>query len=255
MGNYLIYGDVNSADYGVVISGGGTFRKPARRIQKYSVPGRNGDLTITEDAFDNVEITYQAFIARGFEHKFHEFMEAMSAQDGYQKLTDTYDPSHYRMGIFAGEMEPETGTLNRTGKFTLVFDCQPQRWFKDSQDFQTVWTTGQTNATMFNPTKYNAKPIIRVYGYGTFVFDGSEITISSYSGDGYVDIDCDLGYCKVYPTGLSFNDHVAIEPSEYNGRTYRFPIIHPGLNSINTDLHPTDFHITRIDIKERYWTI
>lgn len=255
MGNYLIYGDVNSADYGVVISGSGTFNKPAKRVQTFSVPGRNGDLTITEDAFDNVEVTYPAFIARGFEHKFNEFMDAMCAQDGYQKLTDTYDPSHYRMGLFSCDVEPEAGTLNRSGKFTLTFNCQPQRWIKESQDFKQIWVSGQgNNGRFYNPTKYIAKPIIRVYGYGKFMFSSCEIEVASNTDD-CVDIDCELGLCRSYPHRYNENNHVSIGTSYYYGRTYRFPIISPGQNSYSMNNWPSNFHITRVDLKERYWTI
>ena len=46
--NYITYSGKSSADYGVWVSGGGTFDAPSRDVQTVSVPGRNGDLT-----FDN----------------------------------------------------------------------------------------------------------------------------------------------------------------------------------------------------------
>ena len=206
MGNYFIYGNVNSADYGVWISGSGTFNKPKRRVQKFSVPGRNGDLTIDEGRFENVTVTYPAFISRGFEHRFHEFIAAMQAQTGYQRLQDTYDADHFRQALFCEEQEPEVLTLNRTGKFELEFDCMPQRFLVSGEDWINVHVGQSWGIVMNNPTQYNALPIVRTVGAGKLdlVNDNPAynavwgITVSNPTSGSlptYIDIDSDVEEC------------------------------------------------------------
>ena len=56
MDKFFTFGKVSSREYGVFISGTGTFNKPERRVKKFTVPGRNGDLTIDEGAFNNLTI-------------------------------------------------------------------------------------------------------------------------------------------------------------------------------------------------------
>lgn len=266
MANYFIYGNVNSLTYGVMISGSGTFNKPQRRVEKITIPGRNGDVFVADNGFENVTVSYPAFIARGFEHKYHEFIEAMLSQEGYCKLEDTYDINHYRMGIFQAPEEAEVGTLNRTGKFTLEFDCQPQRWLKTLSEFETVWTQGDPLLSIHcvNPTKYIAQPIIRVYGYGgiwlyatdnvgymNITMDISDYS-QEYSGYDHVDIDSEIEEC--YYGGVSLNSFVEMTQSGALARSL-FPALLPGDTHISIPEVASQTTIDRIDIKTRFWTI
>jgi len=128
MGNSLIFNGINTADYGIIISGGGTYATPERDITSISVPGRNGDLHIDNGRFKNIQITYQAGIAKGFETRFLPFIRAMKAAPLYSRLVDSYHPDEYRMATFVPELVPDVGTILRSGHFELVFDCKPQRF-------------------------------------------------------------------------------------------------------------------------------
>lgn len=262
MANYFIYGNVNSLTYGVMISGSGTFNKPQRRVEKITIPGRNGDVFVADNGFENVTVSYPAFIARGFEHKYHEFIEAMLAQEGYCKLEDTYDINHYRMGIFQAPEEAEVGTLNRAGKFTLEFDCQPQRWLKMFSEYRTVWTQGETasNIRIANPTKYIASPVIRVYGYGNFTLNATEnmgIEVSDYSQEysvyDHIDIDSEIEECYFGSTPL--NEFVNIVINGAQNAKSLFPQLAPGENILAIPETASQSSIDRIDIKTRFWTI
>ena len=61
---YLTFNGKNSAEFGVWISGGGTYNAPARDVEMVSVPGRNGDISYDNGRFQNVAVTYPAFISR-----------------------------------------------------------------------------------------------------------------------------------------------------------------------------------------------
>ena len=215
MANYFTFGNVNSADFGVGISGSGTFMKPKRRVQKFTVPGRSGDLVIDEGAYDNVEVTYPAFIARGFEHKYHDFIDAMLAVEGYARLEDTYDDRHFRNAMFIEAPEPDVGTLNRSGKFELVFDCKPQRWLKSGEDAKTLaFPSASSTVTINNPTRHIAKPLIYIPEKGktlTIVSGGVEyiLRLSSSSASDAVYVDCESEEC--YLNGTSLNADVTVD--------------------------------------------
>ena len=268
MDKFLVYGNVSSRDYGVWISGSGIYNKPKKRVQKFTVPGRNGDLTIDEDAFENVKVTYPAFIAQGFEHRFNDFMAAMYAQSGYQRLEDNYDPDHFRQGLFCEATEPQTGVLNRVGSFDLVFDCKPQRWLKDGEKWMTGITFGtdsggNQNAIIVNPTAYPAKPLFRVYGTGwmnlmeRYSTPGRlvyywEVTVdASYAqtGQAYLNIDSEIEECYKATSATEANSYVTMTGT---GLSKGFPQLYPGESNLSKK---QSGNITDIEILPRWWEI
>ena len=62
MRNYLIFNGKDSRDFGVYISGQGTFGAPARAYNVIPIAGRNGDLVTHEKRLENISVTYRAFI-------------------------------------------------------------------------------------------------------------------------------------------------------------------------------------------------
>ena len=58
----LTFDGLDSSDYGVYLAGDGAFNSPERRGEMITIPGRNGTLFMGEDAFDNITVTYPAFI-------------------------------------------------------------------------------------------------------------------------------------------------------------------------------------------------
>ena len=271
MGNHFVFGNVNSADYGVWISGSGTFNKPARRVERFTIPGRNGDLTIDEGRYENVTVTYDAFISRGFEGRFHDFMAAMMSQTGYQRLQDDYDGEHYRMAMFANELEPTVGTLNRWGKFTLEFNCMPQRFLVSGDEWVQIGvTSAYYGLTIYNPTQYIALPVIRTTGYGMFgltCFDAPvsvgltwTTTISQPTTGSlppFIDIDSDMEECywivdegTPYQQYRYYNTLVEIERGANN--PYYFPILYPGKSTFY--IGALD-HFTDMKVKPRFWEL
>lgn len=128
--NSFIFGNINSANYGVWLTGSGTFSAPERDVEFVSVPGRNGDLIIDNGRWNNVEVTYPANIPNHFNDKFPAFRAAMCRQRGYQRLEDTYHKDEYRLAAFVDGLEPDMIPLNKGGEFDITFNCKPQRFLK-----------------------------------------------------------------------------------------------------------------------------
>ena len=128
MGNSLTFNGVNSADYGIVLSGGGTYATPERVITSVEVPGRNGNIQYDEGNYKNIVVTYPAGLARNFTTEYLDFIRKAKSAPVYSRLTDTYHPEYYRYGTLIDELVPDVGTALKSGKFDLPFNCKPQRY-------------------------------------------------------------------------------------------------------------------------------
>lgn len=189
MMHQLTFAGRSSLEFGIRISGESTFSAPERNIKNQEVAGRNGDLLIDMGNFKNISVKYPAFIAEDMPSKIRDFLNFAGSQKGYQRLEDTYHPYEYRMARFKPNPTISTsGYMNRSGQFTLDFDCKPQRFIKSGED--PIYLTA--NGTIYNRTEFPSKPFLRVYGTGSGTIGiGSEtITISAISD--YLDIDCEI---------------------------------------------------------------
>lgn len=182
--NSLIFGGVNSADYGIYITGAGAFNAPERAVELVSIPGRNGAIAIDQGRYENIEVEYPAGVfgddATDFRTRFADFRNAMKSQIGYQRLTDTYNPNEYRMAMFIDAIEIDPVAQNKAGEFSIIFNCKPQRWLTSGETAVTVTSGG----TLTNPTLYDSSPLLEVKGYGTIGFNGYTIDMNDpFRGD------------------------------------------------------------------------
>lgn len=215
--NFLTFAGKSTNDYGIWISGEGTYGAPERNVQTQEVPGRNGDLLFDMGNFKNIAIKYPAAIKMDMPDKFRDFINFAGSQVGYQRLEDTYHPYEYRMARFKSKMSIDTaGYMNRSGKFTLEFDCKPQRFLKSGEDSVEFTSSG----IIYNRTQFEAKPLLRIYGTGAGTIGiGSEtITISAINS--YVDIDCEIMDAYKGATNcnsnVSFTDDIVLKAGDNN---------------------------------------
>ena len=234
--NTLSFNNVPSTTFSMFISGEGTFNSTARNMSSYNVPGRNGALVIDNGFYDNIAVSYPAFIVDSFEANFAALRAYLLSHVGYFKLADTYHPSEFRMARFTGNMQPKMTQYNREGSFTITFDCKPQRFLVSGETVTTLTADG----TISNATRFSSKPLIRVYGYGDLGVGSETITIASNSYP-YVDIDCDTGDATYNTTNC--NSLITLTGDS-------FPVLAPGSNGITLDAN-----MTQVDITPRWWTL
>lgn len=177
--NDLIFGTVSANDYGIFISGEGVYNAPERVVELLDVPGRNGALTIDKGHYGNITIEYPAFTFANsqaeFRRKLNAYKNAIMSQVGYQKLSDTYHPDEYRLGMFVEGLEVEPVAYGRSGSFTLKFNCKPQRYLADGQQAITI----EDEDIVVNPTLYESSPLLMVEGYGDIAFNGYTISLEN----------------------------------------------------------------------------
>jgi len=235
MRNWLTFAGHDSRDYGVYISGSGTFDAPQRLYEIFQIPGRNGDLVGAERRLENIEVTYPAFIYSNFRQNMAALRGMLLSQIGYQRLEDTYHPDEFRMGLFSGPLVVEPTGRNDAGQFELTFTCKPQRYLKSGETAITVASGG----SITNPTNFDARPLIKVTGYGQIQLGVTTITIAS--GFPSVTIDCEMMDC--YSGTQSANSKVS-----FSGNN--FPTLKPGSNGV-----VFGSGITSVEITPRWWRV
>lgn len=234
MRNYLTFNGTDLRDFGVYITGSGTFNAPEREYSEIAIPGRNGSLIGNEKRLANIEVTYPAFIYSDFKRQLGALRAFLLSQIGFHKLQDSYHPDEYRLALFRGPIDVEPVAKLNAGQFDLVFNCRPQRFLTSGDTVTTLTASG----TIVNPTSFDAQPHLRVYGTGSVTFGGTTITITS--ADGYTDIDCAL--MEAYKGAVSKNDCIELSDND-------FPVIPAGENTVTLS------GVTSVEITPRWWTL
>lgn len=143
----IVYNGKNFNEFGISAIGRGTYGAPARDIEQVHVPGLNGDLLFDSGGFLNATVEYPDCCIDGdFPKNFAALRTFLLSNPGYHRLEDSYATEEFRMAEFRGPLSPDvhTGRGNRSGTFTLSFNCKPQRYLKagekeiEIQDWATI---------------------------------------------------------------------------------------------------------------------
>lgn len=254
--HYFLYNGINSAEYGIFISGISTYATPERDISVVSVPGRNGSVIFDNNRYTDVDITISCFIPRDFVKKFDDFKAAILTDVDYHRFETTYDPECFRYAYVTGPIIPVTGALNRSGHFDITFHCKPQRFLKVGERTIDITVSGDT---IHNRTTTISKPRIQIKGTGTVRFRGAGITeprqifdvsVNQTTETGVIFLDSETGnayYETVDSDG--FRQNVSVNHWISTGLS-GFPMIRPGSNFVylNGD-------VEWVRILPRWWTL
>jgi phage-related protein len=124
--------------------------------------------------------------------------------------------------------------MHRVGNFGITFICDPRRFLKSGDNVNVL----TSNGSLFNPTYYDAKPLIRVYGTGSFTVN--DITVTITNANQYTDIDCEI--MDAYKGTTNCNGNIQTTNN-------KFPVLTPGQNNITLN------GVTRLEITPRWWTV
>lgn len=228
------------ADFGMVISGSGTYNAPQRDVDIVSVPGRNGDLIIDNGRYLNITLTYPISICHDFPRKALAARNWLLSGSGYKRLEDDYHPEHFRMAAFTGPLDFDVKFLNRIGDASVKFNCKPQRFLK-SGEYPIDIASG---AYLHNPTAFPALPIVTIYGKGSGYVNVSGVYVQIKSIVDQITLDCELqdAYRHV-GDGAPENKNNCIYAPE-------FPALQPGDNLISFG-----GNITGVTITPRWWEL
>lgn len=207
---------------------------PKRKTEKWSVPGRSGDVIAAADAWENVTMGYEVYLSAERQRLpavADKVIEWLSAP-GYHELADDYDAECFRMATFIGDASIKN-YANLFGRFRLEFDCWPQRFLASGAEAVSVAQGG----VLVNPSIYPAEPLIvvRGSGAGTLTVNGTSIALADCNN---VTLDCRDREC--YRGVSNLNTSV----------TGSYPKLTAGANPIQWS-----GGITAVSIKPRWWVL
>lgn len=137
--------------------------RPERKYDRYSVPGRNGDIFVMQDAWENVEQSYDIWwedsISATVAEGGYTLSEWLFGTSDYATLTDDFDPDHYRKAVFLGPYDVEN-TMQKLGRARITFDCDPRRFLNSGLNWININSGAYTYIT--NPTPFVAKPVVEL---------------------------------------------------------------------------------------------
>ena len=232
--NYILIDGINSMDYGVWIFGNGKYGIPKRDISMIDIPGRSGALTVDNNRFSNIDIPYVCCIPYDTPSNLPAFKAVLLSGKGYRRIEDTFHPDEYRMGVYKGGQDVKLSSDDAMSSFKAIFNCKPQRFLKSGE--RPIEFTA--NGSIHNPTLFDAKPLIRVYGTGTFYVGSASVQITSSTD--YIDIDCELQ--DAYRGLTNKNSSVVLSNNT-------FPTLPAGDTGIRLS------GVTKVEITPRFWTI
>ena len=227
----FIFDGIDSKGFGVYITGSGVYNAPERDIEVIEVPGRNGAYILDKGRFLNTTLTYHAGMfgtePGDFAEGIRKLRNALASRRGYCKLVDEYNPLEYRMAMYRGGLEVDPAAINgenMAAQFDIVFECKPQRFLIQGDEPVAVSSGGK----LYNPTLFEARPLLKVNGYGTIAINGEEIALRN-EPIGRVE----LGGGGSYKNSLTyhfdespFNNGDIITVPDYR-RSYQFDMVKP----------------------------
>lgn len=236
MRHEFTFDGTSSSQYAVWISGEGTFNGTARNVSQIEIPGRNGSLILDNGRYNNIDLTYPAFITRDFAANFAALRSFLLSRTSYRRLADDYHSEEFRLARYKGGVSPKMTQYNREGSFDLVFDCKPQRFLLSGETAQTFTTDG----SITNPTLFESRPLIRVYGSGALGVGDDTVTIAAHNYT-YIDLDCDIQ--DAFFGSTNCNSLITLSGDS-------FPGLHAGANGITLGTG-----ITQVEITPRWWRL
>ena len=215
-----------------------------RKMETISVLGRNGDLHIDLGAYENTTQSYECYYSsnRPTNEEAHAIRSWLLGTAGYQRLEDGYDPAYYRRAMVKGGVDI-VNKLNKYGRFTVTFDCDPRYFLKSGEEAITLT---EASTTIYNFTDCPAQPLITVYGSGAgyVKINGISVIIKDFTE--HIVLDCEAMnayHIHNWPDNLeNKNGSISAEV---------FPVLDPGNNIVQF----AGGGITHIEIVPRWCTL
>lgn len=186
----LTFNGQSLEDFHTYWDGSQLFVTPEKDVTFYEIPGRSGELSVSNDRFKAKEISVHCFIKENFRENFSALMNFLYSQKGYGRLENSKEPDVYQKACFVTSVEPTTGAFLKYGDFTLVFKVYPQKWLKMGENAITITNT----KSVINPTDFDSFPLIEAVGTGSITINSSVLTLARNTSTTIIDCDVQDAY-------------------------------------------------------------
>ena len=209
MNHYCIFRNIDSRELGLYMERCPERISPKRRDENITIPGRHGNLTITDDAFETY-IRSAEFIVKD-EKKIDEICAHFKGSGWL--IFDTEPDRKYKARV-ANQIE-FSHVIRHFKRFIVEFEVQP---FGYDVFPQTIVKTAPFN--LFNMGTFESEPIITIFGSGNITLYVNNQNVSLKEIIGSVTLDSEMK--NAYRGSVSMNNKMQGE----------FPILIPDENHV-----------------------
>ena len=235
--NTFTFDGINSGQFNIYCSNGGTYDAAERDITFLSVPGRNGDLTVDNGRYKNTPVKFPCFVSKQFAQNAAQIRDWLVGAQGYRRLEDDAHPDEFRLARYVGGVNFSPRYTDKEAELEIKFSCKPQRFLKSGESAHSYSTS--TGSIAANPTPHNAKPLIIVYGSGAGSVTIAGATIKINDIKSAITIDCETQ--NAYSGATNRNGDIVAST---------FPELPSG-----SAAYSFSGGVTRIEIIPRWWTV
>jgi phage-related protein len=167
---------------------------PERDAETIHVAGRNGDVLLDHGCYKNEKVQYDLYAFKLEE--LYSLADFLATQQNYVLIQDT-DATWRRIGRLAGAVPLEQVIRQKLLRFTLTFDCKPQKY----ADYNAA-IAGVSGVSLTPPALYsNSEPRIKLTGTGSVAIavPQGDITVPGLT-QGFV---IDTGLLLAYKTAAN----------------------------------------------------
>ena len=210
--NYFIFNGENSKDKGIIITKMPPISKPAKRVEKIIIPGKNGVLHQDEGTYETVLIQIQCAVVEKCNIK-----EIVSWLNGTGELILSNDPDIFYNAHIINQID-YTSIVNLIHEFPLELELQP---FSHSiEKYKKVYSTGNDHIFNIPDATATMLPYIKVVGSGQINLTINNETMILNVNE-YIELDCEL---------LIAHKNFESADTAVSGNYFK---LLPGLNEIN----------------------
>lgn len=171
--DYLIFGTVDSRDYGIEVFFKDVDRTPKRVYKSIDVPGRNGAVLIDENRYEDVPVAYDCIALLDADRQ--AFVNALAAQIGYKRMQDSFNGDEFYSAVFDGDVDPNITKDRAQSTFSIYFTRTPQRYLISGETKMTL----ESGDVLINPTLFESSPVLEAEGYGDIGIGIETVTIQN----------------------------------------------------------------------------
>lgn len=148
----------SSRDFGILINSAKPFGAPKLDVNQIAVPGRDGDVFISNERYENFELKYTCGIINNIDEKMRKIKSWLYSKKGYRVLYDDYTGKDYfRLVCFNSDISPDID--RKIATFDIAFSCNPYLFSFEGQK----WLKVNSKTTLFNPEAFESRPILKIH--------------------------------------------------------------------------------------------
>lgn len=221
---FFTYRGKSSKDFGLKIININNLSSPKRNITKESILGRNGDLLIDNNNYENFTLEIECDIVLNKNQDINtisdEIKKWLYSSFKYDKLILNDSPELYYEAVCINKIDISM-ILKNYGSILIIFDCKPFKKYINGNSYIDI----TLSKTIYNGFGFESYPILSIYGNGNITLNINNQSLILKDIENKITIDSEMMNAYKIVDGL-----ITLQ----NNKMYSdFPTLDPGENKFS----------------------